>query len=250
MSSTQVRSETAIETPRARTVDMKLEVVVIPVSDVERAKRFYGGLGWRLDADFVIGDEFRVRAVHASRLAVLDPLRHGSDVGRRRARHSGLYLVVSDIEAARAELVARGADVSEVFHRAGLGKAASRAAGIRSGAVTPRSPRSAIRTATAGCCRRSPCDCPDAWTRTTRHSPRQLSSRARSAVRRPRTASTRSGPASEMRTGPTGTPSTSSGSRPASRCRHEQRLRRHLSHRRRLAGRAPRRRARWPPGPE
>ena len=60
MSSTQVRSDTAIETARARRVDMKLEVVVIPVSDVERAKRFYGGLGWRLDADIVSGEEFRV----------------------------------------------------------------------------------------------------------------------------------------------------------------------------------------------
>ena len=60
MSSTQVRSDTAIETPRARRVDMKLEVVVIPVSDVDRAKRFYSNLGWRLDADFVRGDEFRV----------------------------------------------------------------------------------------------------------------------------------------------------------------------------------------------
>ena len=60
MSSTQVRSETAIETPRARTVDMKLEVVVIPVSDVDRAKEFYGSLGWRLDADFADGDDWRV----------------------------------------------------------------------------------------------------------------------------------------------------------------------------------------------
>jgi len=60
MNSTQVSNETAIKTPRARTVDMKLEVVVIPVSDVDRAKRFYGNLGWRLDADFVRGDEFRV----------------------------------------------------------------------------------------------------------------------------------------------------------------------------------------------
>ncbi|MFL5025657.1 MAG: VOC family protein, partial [Microvirga sp.] len=59
MSMTQVRGETAIEPPSARTVDMKLEVVVIPVSDVDRAKRFYGDLGWRLDADFVVGDEFR-----------------------------------------------------------------------------------------------------------------------------------------------------------------------------------------------
>ena len=53
MSTTQLRSETAIETPKAQTVDMKLEVVVIPVSDIDRAKRFYGDLGWRLDADFV-----------------------------------------------------------------------------------------------------------------------------------------------------------------------------------------------------
>ena len=60
MGSTQVRSETAIETPRARRVDMKPEAVVIPVSDVDRAKCFYSNLGWRLDADFVRGDEFRV----------------------------------------------------------------------------------------------------------------------------------------------------------------------------------------------
>ena len=60
MITTQVRSETAIKTPRAQTVDLKLEVVVIPVSDVDRAKRFYDGLGWRLDADFVVGEEFRV----------------------------------------------------------------------------------------------------------------------------------------------------------------------------------------------
>ena len=57
MSSTQVRSETAIETPRGRRVDMKLEVVVIPVSDVNRAKSFYSDLGWRLDADFAAGDD-------------------------------------------------------------------------------------------------------------------------------------------------------------------------------------------------
>jgi catechol 2,3-dioxygenase-like lactoylglutathione lyase family enzyme len=112
---------TAIETPKARTVDMKLEVVVIPVSDVDRAKRFYGGLGWRLDADFVTGDEFRVVqftppgspcSIHfgTARTGV------GSAVP---GSAQGLYLVVSDIHAARAELVDRGADVSEVFHRFG-----------------------------------------------------------------------------------------------------------------------------------
>jgi catechol 2,3-dioxygenase-like lactoylglutathione lyase family enzyme len=121
MNSTQVRSETAIETPRARTVDMKLEVVVIPVADVDRAKRFYGDLGWRLDADFVIGNEFRV--VQFTPPGSPCSIHFGTGVtsavpGSAR----GLYLIVSDIEAARAELVGRGVDVSEVFHRAGPGK--------------------------------------------------------------------------------------------------------------------------------
>ena len=94
---------------------MKLEVVVIPVSDVDRAKRFYGDLGWRLDADFVVGDDFRVHPVHASRLRVLDPLRQ-EVTSAAPGSAQGLYLIVSDIEAARAELVGRGVDVSEVFH--------------------------------------------------------------------------------------------------------------------------------------
>lgn len=98
------------------TNDMKLEVVVIPVSDVDRAKRFYGGLGWKLDADFTKGDAFRV-------LQFTPPgsscsIHFGTGItsavpGSAR----GLYLVVSDIGAARAELVGRGVDVSEVFHR-------------------------------------------------------------------------------------------------------------------------------------
>ena len=121
MSSTQVRSDSAIEAPRGGKVDLKLEVVVIPVSDVDRAKRFYGGLGWRLDADFVAGDAFRVVqftppgspcSIHFG--TGLTPAAPGSV--------RGLYLVVSDIVAARAELVARGLDVSEVIHRAGPGK--------------------------------------------------------------------------------------------------------------------------------
>ena len=60
MSSTQVRSESVTEIPRAGMVDMKLEVIVIPVSDVDRAKRFYSSLGWRLDAEFATGEDFRV----------------------------------------------------------------------------------------------------------------------------------------------------------------------------------------------
>src|SRR5437016_14410707 len=104
---------TAIETPKARTVDMKLEVVVIPVSDVDRAKRFYGGLGWRLDADFVVGDEFRV--VQLTPPGSPCSIHFGKGVtpavpGSAR----GLYLIVSDIEAARAELVDRRVHVSDV----------------------------------------------------------------------------------------------------------------------------------------
>jgi catechol 2,3-dioxygenase-like lactoylglutathione lyase family enzyme len=121
MSSTQVPSETALETRRARRVDLKLEVVVIPVSDVERAKRFYGGLGWRLDADFIIGDAFRV--VQFTPPGSPCSIHFGTGVTSAVSGSArNLYLVVSDIEAARAELVDRGVDVSEVFHRAGPGK--------------------------------------------------------------------------------------------------------------------------------
>jgi catechol 2,3-dioxygenase-like lactoylglutathione lyase family enzyme len=117
MSSTQVRSETAIETPRARRVDMKLEVVVIPVSDVDRAKRFYSDLGWRLDADFVGGDKFRV--VQFTPPGSGCSIHFGTGItSAAPGSAKGLYLIVSDIEAARAELVDRGVDVNEVFHRA------------------------------------------------------------------------------------------------------------------------------------
>ena len=121
MSSAQVRSETASETPRARSVNMKLEVVVIPVSDVDRAKRFYGDLGWRLDADFVVGDTFRV--VQFTPPGSPSSIHFGTGVTSAvPGSAQGLYLVVSDIEAARAELIGRGVDVSEVFHVAGPGQ--------------------------------------------------------------------------------------------------------------------------------
>ena len=121
MSSAQVRSGTAIETPGARTVDMKLEVVVIPVSDVDRAKRFYDGLGWRLDADVSRGDGFRV--VQFTPPGSPCSIIFGTGVTSAAAGSAqGLHLIVSDIEAARAELVDRGVDVSDVFHRTGPGQ--------------------------------------------------------------------------------------------------------------------------------
>ena len=121
MSATEVRSESANETTKPRRVDMKLEVVVIPVSDVDRAKRFYGGLGWRLDADFVVGDAFR--GVQFTPPGSSCSIHFGTGITSAvPGSVRNLYLVVSDIEAARTELVARGVDVSEVFHRAGPGK--------------------------------------------------------------------------------------------------------------------------------
>jgi catechol 2,3-dioxygenase-like lactoylglutathione lyase family enzyme len=121
MNSIEGRSEAASEAARARPVDMKLEVVVIPVSDVDRAKRFYSKLGWRLDADFIIGDAFRV--VQFTPPGSPASIHFGTGVTPAAPGSAqGLYLVVSDIEAARAELIDRGAEVGELFHVAGPGQ--------------------------------------------------------------------------------------------------------------------------------
>jgi catechol 2,3-dioxygenase-like lactoylglutathione lyase family enzyme len=90
-----------------RTADLKLEVVSIPVSDVDRAKRFYGGLGWRLDAD-IAGDNFRVIQV--------TPPGSPASVIFGKGNTVAPYFIVSDIMATRADLAARGAEVSEVYH--------------------------------------------------------------------------------------------------------------------------------------
>jgi catechol 2,3-dioxygenase-like lactoylglutathione lyase family enzyme len=114
MSSTQTVNEQATRTP-ATALDLKLEVVPLPVADVERAKRFYEGLGWRLDADFASGDEWRV--------VQLTPPGSPCSVSFGKGYTTavpgsvqGTFLVVDDIEAARAELVGRGVDVSNIFH--------------------------------------------------------------------------------------------------------------------------------------
>jgi catechol 2,3-dioxygenase-like lactoylglutathione lyase family enzyme len=102
-------------------IDMKLEVVVIPVSDIDRSKRFYGGLGWRLDADFIAADGFRV--IQFTPPGSSCSIHFGSarpGVGTAAPGSAqGLYLIVPDVGAARAELAGRGVEVSEVFHRAG-----------------------------------------------------------------------------------------------------------------------------------
>jgi catechol 2,3-dioxygenase-like lactoylglutathione lyase family enzyme len=100
---------------------MKFEVAVIPVADVDRAKRFYSNLGWRLDADFVVGDAFRV--VQFTPPGSPASIHFGKGLtSATPGSAQGLYLVVSDIEAARAELISHGAKVSEVLHRAGPGQ--------------------------------------------------------------------------------------------------------------------------------
>jgi catechol 2,3-dioxygenase-like lactoylglutathione lyase family enzyme len=96
-------------------VDLKLEAVVIPVTDVDRAKEFYASLGWRLDADFPFDNGFRV--VQLTPPASGCSVQFGTKMTTAAAGSAqGLYLIVSDIEAARADLEARGANPSEVFH--------------------------------------------------------------------------------------------------------------------------------------
>src|ERR1700682_1747339 len=114
MSANEVRSNDAT----AARVDMKFEVVVIPVSDADRAKEFYGRLGWRLDADYDNGDDFRVIQFTppGSGCSII----FGKNVtAAAPGSAQGLYLIVSDIAAARDELVAHGVDATEAFHDAG-----------------------------------------------------------------------------------------------------------------------------------
>ena len=128
MSTTEVRSENATSNATAAKVDMKFEIVVIPVSDVERAKEFYGRLGWRLDADYDNGKDFRVIQFTppGSGCSVI----FGTNVtAAAPGSAQGLYLIVSDIEAVRKELLGRGIQISQVFHDAG---------GVYAGTELPR----------------------------------------------------------------------------------------------------------------
>jgi catechol 2,3-dioxygenase-like lactoylglutathione lyase family enzyme len=106
------------ETPNLGTIDLRLEVVTLPVSDVDRSKAFYQSLGFRTDADIVRGDNFRV--------VQLTPLHSSCSIAFGKGLTTAepgsaqrLIIVVDDIDAARADLVARGIDVSELFHLAG-----------------------------------------------------------------------------------------------------------------------------------
>ena len=113
-----LKDEIGSNDARDARVDMKFEIIVIPVSDVDRAKGFYEKLGWRLDADFAAGDYWRVIQFTppGSGCSVI----FGKNVtAAAPGSAQGLYLIVSDIEAARAELLACGVETSEVFHAEG-----------------------------------------------------------------------------------------------------------------------------------
>jgi catechol 2,3-dioxygenase-like lactoylglutathione lyase family enzyme len=115
MSTTEDRSNDASGIASVRNVDMTLEVVVIPVSDVDRAKEFYRSLGWRLDADVAAGDDFRL--VQFTPPGAGCSIQFGTNLtSAAPGSAQGLYLIVSDVEAARDELVGHGVEVSEVFH--------------------------------------------------------------------------------------------------------------------------------------
>jgi catechol 2,3-dioxygenase-like lactoylglutathione lyase family enzyme len=119
MSATQMSREQAPQIPAAAAVDTKLEVVVLPVADVERSKRFYEKLGWRVDADFSNGDSWRAVQLTppGSPCSVIFGKNFTTAVP---GSLQGTFLVVNDVAAARADLVSRGVAVSDVFHFEGV----------------------------------------------------------------------------------------------------------------------------------
>ena len=117
MSTTEMPGQLATDPTAAQALDMKFEIVVIPVSDVDRAKQFYVGLGWRLDADFAKDDGFRV--VQVTPPGSICSIIFGAKLtSAAPGSVQGLHLIVSDVVAARAALAARGVEISEVFHDA------------------------------------------------------------------------------------------------------------------------------------
>lgn len=115
MSSVEQRSGATSATAGVAGVDLKLEAVVIAVADVDRAKEFYRSLGWRLDADFAFDNG--VRVVQFTPPGSGCSIQFGTNITTAApGAAQGLYLIVSDIEAARDELIGRGVAVSDVFH--------------------------------------------------------------------------------------------------------------------------------------
>jgi catechol 2,3-dioxygenase-like lactoylglutathione lyase family enzyme len=120
MSTTDTNSQAPARTADTGKTDLKLEVVVLGVSDVDRAKAFYEGLGWRLDADFPIDEHFRI--VQFTPPGSPASIQFGTGVTTMEPGSAkDIYLAVEDIEAARDELIRGGADVSGIWHGRGLG---------------------------------------------------------------------------------------------------------------------------------
>ena len=125
MGNTATLSKDTTTDARVGMVALKLEVITIPVSDVDRAKEFYGGLGWRLDADFTSASDHVVQFTPPGSPC---SIHFGTNLtAAAPGSAQGLLLIVSDIQTARAELVRRGIEVSEVFHFAGWNRIASNA---------------------------------------------------------------------------------------------------------------------------
>jgi catechol 2,3-dioxygenase-like lactoylglutathione lyase family enzyme len=114
VSSTPMSSDTAADAHRPTGTRMRFEVAVLPVADTDRAKAFYEGLGWRLDADFPIDEHYRI--VQLTPPGSPASIQFGEGTTTNKEPLQRLYLVVDDIVAARDELAGRGVDVSEVFH--------------------------------------------------------------------------------------------------------------------------------------
>ena len=232
MSTKAVRTNDPTSDVGVARVDMKFEIVVIPVSDVDRAKEFYGRLGWRLDADYDSGKDFRVIQFTppGSGCSII----FGKNVTPAAPGSAqGLYLIVSDIQAARKALLDRGVEISEVFHDD---------AGVYAGTDEPylfgrhrvsgpdaehRSYRSFASfrdpDGNGWLSRKSRCGCPVASTPRRQPSRRQTIWRARCGAHRRHMASTKSAPAANAtKTGPTGTPHTWWRSSPAKSCRNKR----------------------------
>jgi len=118
MTSTDASGSTSAQMPEAGTIDMKLEVVTLNVTDIDRAKGFYQSLGWRLDADIAVGDAFRVVQLTPTQSACSVAFGKGVTTGEPGSVQR-LILAVDDIDAARADLVSRGIEISGLFHLAG-----------------------------------------------------------------------------------------------------------------------------------
>jgi cell division protease FtsH len=231
VSATDVSSSDDASGIPSKNVDMKLEVVVIPVSDVDRAKEFYGRIGWRLDADIAAGDVLRI--IQYTPPGSGCSVAFGTNVTTAAPGSvQDLYLIVSDIEATRDSLVASGVEVGEVFHEVKPGARFHHAE--PSGRAGGRSPNGSYWTfatfsdpdGNGWLLQEVTTRLPGRSTLPRRRThPRAIWHR-RSAARRPPTASMSSVWGRATRTGPTGTPLTWSRRRPARSCRRDGRRRR------------------------